>query len=259
MKAQSTNARNSKIDTMANTILYKFKDISNPEFSAKMINNKELWFARLSELNDPFEGDFAFEDEMMASRIKAPERQTESCTLEYRSNVISNFREKERRKIGVLSLTPNWNDIVMWSHYANYHYGICVGISFPEFKTDAFEIPENIVSERDKYIFPVKYSNNPMIISETASKKSFSKICLRKSMQWKYEQENRIMVELSKQHMAGVSQKLKNAKISEVIFGARCTDKEIDTFLRLIKDIDFKVSKAIFNHGHYRISKVPHF
>lgn len=84
-------------------------------------------------------------------------------------------------KVGVLCLTTKSDDILMWSHYADAHRGVCL----------EFEVGENFAGEAQK----VRYSNDrvPIVpyVDDTAN--AMSKALLTKSSHWSYEDEWRYL------------------------------------------------------------------
>jgi hypothetical protein len=82
---------------------------------------------------------------------------------------------------GILCLSTNWDNPLMWSHYAKFHKGICVGF------------------HSDKEIFrfsqTVLYTNEPPIIfcPVQAGPELFAKTFLMKAKCWEYEDEWRII------------------------------------------------------------------
>ncbi len=92
-------------------ILYKYMSFS----AAKLvIESNTVGFSCIEDLNDPFEGAaLCFED-----------------TNGDMSNVMHNaFKNRLSRNFGVLSLTRNPLNALMWSHYGDDHRGVVLGIN----------------------------------------------------------------------------------------------------------------------------------
>lgn len=83
--------------------------------------------------------------------------------------------------IGILSLTEHWDNMLMWSHYAKHHTGICIG-----FHTD-LDIFRTALSVLYTTSFPIIV--RPQDENETILEKSF----LMKAKCWEYEKEWRII------------------------------------------------------------------
>src|ERR1700733_11908915 len=74
-----------------------------------ILRDRRLKISTISELNDPFEllGASLGEKEM---------RHAMKILYEHWSGAL-----------GLVCLTDNWNSPVMWAHYAERHYGLCIG------------------------------------------------------------------------------------------------------------------------------------
>ncbi|MGD0886417.1 MAG: DUF2971 domain-containing protein [Thermodesulfovibrionales bacterium] len=194
--------------------LYRYR--RNSEEMENLIAENKLYFYPPTALNDPFdsklrfsyndckEEDFRIINEMICRR-RMPNSSEEEIQQEVerpRSNYMDpkwqyEFREFSKDllqssidKIGLLSLTKKCDDILMWSHYADGHKGLCLEFS-------------KQVIDANYYCGKVTYSNDYL------SFKEFNKAmdathednyivmgeCLlfRKSKHWDYECEWRII------------------------------------------------------------------
>lgn len=79
------------------------------EWTQKAIENGELYFPKARELNDPFDFDYSVE------------------ILRYYRLARSGSIDAFRNSFGILSTSLKNDDILMWSHYEDYHRGVCLG------------------------------------------------------------------------------------------------------------------------------------
>lgn len=89
--------------------------MSNPEYFLK---DGYIRATQLSALNDPFEASYC------------KDALSELCPYFeiYKSpNELIDYVEKQKHKIGVISLTEAKDNLLMWSHYANNHKGSVLG------------------------------------------------------------------------------------------------------------------------------------
>jgi Protein of unknown function (DUF2971) len=122
------------------------------------------------------------------------------------------FNNKEEElliRYRILCLSEIWNNILMWSHYADQHRGYCLG-----FATESFT---------DIDLFgAVRYQKDYPIISPL-DVESIQAVLLRtlcKSKDWSYEREYRIVQILNKvDRFAEKSVIFRQAKLKEVILG----------------------------------------
>jgi len=113
-------------------------------------------------------------------------------------------------KIGMLCLSERTDDILMWSHYAAGHQGICLG----------FQVDEN-----DGFFchgLPVDYPDSderPKWDHRDTKLEHITKILLTKAKHWRYEREWRIV---KPPPLGGAGpHKFPIANLTAVIFGCR--------------------------------------
>ena len=88
------------------TILYKY---TNLDGAFAMIENNSIGFTCAENLNDPFE-------------LRGASYRKKGVDLNGTNGAVYNFS----RKLGILSLTRNHLNPIMWSLYANQHRGAVV-------------------------------------------------------------------------------------------------------------------------------------
>ncbi len=95
------------------------------------------------------------------------------------------------RNLGILCLSESFDNLLMWGHYTMNHKGIVI-----EFNPHHSFFHQQRTEEDDlRYLRKVKYSESRPLL--TLSDLSFEDMCLTKSLEWKYEQEWRMMVSLA--------------------------------------------------------------
>lgn len=142
--------------------------------------------------------------------------------------------------VGVVCLTPDPNNYVMWSHYANDHTGFCIGFD------------EEIITSLDNTLFSseVKYQNEiPIFRYFYESVEDFYRaVFFTKSKNWKYEKEFRVITEGH-----GI-RSFNRSLIREVIIGCRAS-KELETYARSFLDSDINFSKMVDHPKEYGLLK----
>jgi len=142
------------LDTLQNgrlQVLYRYRSLRTEcdrQRIANLLRHEHIYFARLDQLNDPFESRFQHLTE--APRCKKIRwfaeylcRQKPGMTLaEAEATVRRDLPlermakvERENRlridallaRAGVLCFSEVCGDIKMWSHYSDSHSGICIG------------------------------------------------------------------------------------------------------------------------------------
>ncbi|AOW18416.1 hypothetical protein LPB03_13550 [Polaribacter vadi] len=161
-------------------------------------------------------------------------------------------------KLGIFSLSRRWNSTLMWSHYTNSHKGFCVGFDRTAdfFMRDSKSIDPN-------YIFqPVIYDENRIKIPIERGVKINPNVLLTKSLDWKYEEEERVLASLDKS-----DKRIKNEPfdiflfrvphkiIKEIVTGANiskndyekinqfCIENNIELYESKISDTKFNMNR----------------
>jgi len=203
--------------------------------------------------NDPsefkVEYDFEASDEVIKQRYFSdnPDSDKESFkdwlnsfTPQSKWHISYTNRHAMLDAVGVVCLTSDPNNYLMWSHYTRDHTGFCIGFD------------EEITTSLDDTLFSseVKYQKEIPVFRyfyETVGDFNRS-LFFTKSNNWKYEKEFRI---ITKSH--GI-RSFNRSLIKEVIIGCRAP-RELEEYARsyLGHDVDF--SKMIDHPKEYGLIK----
>ncbi|WP_240496033.1 DUF2971 domain-containing protein [Vibrio parahaemolyticus] len=116
-------------------LLYKYRDVS--KFTLEIFLNKQLYFPISRQFNDPFDAqllptNFIQELRLLGYQVSGDEFEMHESFVKDR---LYNY--------GIYSLSRKADDILMWSHYAQSHTGICIGFK------------ENITHHFKDYDYPI--------------------------------------------------------------------------------------------------------
>lgn len=131
--------------------------------------------------------------ENMKTKLKAY-KQLRGNTSAFSERFYKDAAENLNGKVGILSLSRRWNSGLMWSHYTNSYAGFCVGF---QRNHQFFQFEEN--PSRGKLpLLPVIYSQQRTLIPDRRMNpiEAFG-VVLTKSLDWGYEQEERVIDLLS--------------------------------------------------------------
>lgn len=117
-------------------MLYKYRELNN--FGMRLVSSGELYFSAPGNLNDPLDCTFPSDAVLRAVEGKA-NKQLRDKLREISSQIYPDkitgesnefFLAVENRvnNAGIVSLSSTATEPLMWSHYADGHKGICVGI-----------------------------------------------------------------------------------------------------------------------------------
>lgn len=147
-------------------ILYKFFPPKREDF----FDMPSLRFTPIRELNDPFESNLS-----LGSKIS-------NFSL-FNVQVIFTNMIDSITDAGVLSLTTNHDNLLMWAHYANNHTGFVI----------SFDAHHTFFKDVDV----VNYSSSRLDVNDINDSKKLNQSLLyrnifKKSIDWSYESEWRI-------------------------------------------------------------------
>lgn len=256
------------------TSLYKYKSLSDErkkDHVREMFQDHIVWFSKRSDFNDPFEFHFTpsfeattdkkIEVFALALESRNPNMTKESATAEatrafssspdilkkWEQHRLRLFHKRLNEEIGVFSLSGYKDDILMWSHYADNHRGVCIEFRPVEEEHDKFYY------QAVKVIYPKDnappqlnfygYRDNP---DEWAVK------CLStKALHWEYEGEWRIIDVRNGPGKKYIPQGL----ISSVILGCRIEQDDRDLIMKLASSYPTPITmyQARIKSGYYEL------
>lgn len=137
--------------------MYKFKSLNNFPHVLDIFENKEIYCALYSELNDPFES-------LYINLFRFP------------AHFPVVFLDPE--KFRICSFSENYDDVRMWSFYADSHKGIAIEI----------EIEDN------SKLLSVDYDDSFIrLIAKEVANRDIKVVLKYKTTHWSFEKEFRII------------------------------------------------------------------
>lgn len=237
-----------KIDWKERT-LYKYRALD--AYTLALLVNQEVNFADPAKLNDPYDCHISVTAAIDAAIVEVNKETGKNILdklekMKKLSDILAKM-EADTRSVGVLSLTQNPLNSLMWSHYADEHRGLCIGFRFSPTITEYNEMNKIIGTSECHYC-----SKNPFldfflefVQSEDLMPWSdfwlsiFSLGMISKAEPWRHENEVRIL----RKDPGAVP--FQPHDLSEIIFGMRTDDRARKT----IKNI---LSSANWSHVKYR-------
>ena len=212
------------------------------EFALDDLRERRLKVACLNELNDPL-------DLTPALPSSDPDCQ----------QALTILMEDMVKNVGILCFSKCWNSILMWSHYADKHKGMCLGfeihggftkVQYAEDRPDICKLVQDI----NKQVGQGRIDLGQIPVD---GKEAILKILRSKFVGWSYEEEIRAWVSLNKKESGMYFFDFCGAlKLTEVIVGPLCdvTKKEVETALANDKS-EIKITKAKLADDKYSIVK----
>jgi len=254
-------------------IIYKYRDWNNC-YHRNVIEKQELFLSSPKWFNDPYDCriNVAFhllaEDPKLANdyfnqvvsrnfpnlsekehnlqlqKLIDEGRFKDKGWLEHENEItINNFHNN----IGVISLTPHNNNILMWSHYSNSHRGFCVGF----FTSKLFANP-HYFGQGQKVNYPHEY---PIILPTESFFARSTKQIFTKFKKWEYEDEYRLV----KFNSADKIIKIPKDVFAEVILGYLISKEDEKCIIMRVRNYlpNVKILKVKANIHNYELTIEP--
>jgi hypothetical protein len=180
---------------MPDQLLYKYRSLQNFKNFVDIILRNRLYASVYKEMNDPMEGQYYY-------------RQGD-----YDRQVLRSIREN-KRNLRICSLSRNNHHDLMWSHYADGHRGVAIGVS----------IDRDLVDIR-----PVIYEGLHNLSGQIAEDEAAREILSHKLNVWSYEEEERVFITES-QYVPAV--------ILQVITGSVMSTQDLSMIRDLVQRIN---------------------
>jgi hypothetical protein len=186
--------------------LYKYKSIDEADpISAERLRDllvrSRLWLSSPADFNDPFDMSARIvanaSGKELLERVKAlleiynlSRRERERrrrilmrAPIAKLESALGEIYDKNKARVGIFSFAGDAKNILMWSHYAKDHTGVCIQFERArDFKTFSGAVSVDYSSEY------------PEINWVKDFRESLSTVMLRKHEGWFYEKESRIVV-----------------------------------------------------------------
>jgi hypothetical protein len=245
-------------------ILYKYISWDN-EYHKKILTENKIFFSSACNFNDPFDSyifiqkekienldyDKALEFVKKSIKIDNPglndveiesiaKKQYDKDLFKDSENIIFSHkyvRDSAYENFGILSLSEIRHNILMWSHYAHSHQGICIGFDTSILKACFYETFKKyrIAIMPFKVIYQIDY---PIIDPNNPAPDNFKMQFTIKSLDWCYEKEWRYILFDRTNFEIEIPQ---NA-ISVVILGSRIPRDHRMEIIELLRNKNMDIS-----------------
>ena len=221
-----------------NQSLYKYRE--DDEYTEKIFTEKSLWFSHPNAFNDPFDcwANIQSLDKKSLSNSLIQRNSFDNARVQLIKEGLKKFTSYDLKQnvdtvlnqIGVCCLSMNCRNILMWSHYAHYHQGLCLEFDIlydPDFF--CLTLPVKYVDSMPEYYYP---EDNDCLVNKVIQPKSFD---------WEYEGEVRVVKPQSEIEKNGSQAFLFNPNtLRKIIFGCKAHKTVIEKYKNLCHKNGFK-------------------
>jgi hypothetical protein len=224
---------------------YKYRSLrtkKDREHTLRILTHNEIYFAKCKDFNDPFDCKFhipfngnpiTHKEKLRQLNPGLSEAQIEIQTQKelQPENIVKWEKELNKRirleteKYGIFSMSAKRDNLLMWSHYADCHKGICM-----KFKTTGGKLFGCDLLNVD---YVENYPN--LSVYDNPDYEWVRKHLTTKSLAWRYEEEWRIMYERT-----GCQFLSENEELSGVILGARISRRNKELVLKCLSENNCK-------------------
>jgi len=260
-------------------VLYKYRSIGDEKeetldpYLLKLLDG-ELFLSDPKSFNDPFDGKFTFcaegTDEEIAADMRRRGQSDEWIEKTLRTNTREQIQERFFTNydryfdvIRIFCLSTSATNKLMWSHYAEKHSGVCVGLEEvyinrePYLRIRPNQLNERIIST-DSRLLPVLnvvyHESRPKpfnVLRDGAE--DLRRFILTKSLDWSYECEVRVLA--AKDALLKNPLKMPQEQIKEIVFGLRSPKILRERLLSLMKGKNIEMYEIIENERNYTLAK----
>ena len=212
------------------SVLYKYRNLDGKsrERVERIIKKSRIYLPSARSFNDPFDMKVRFErratdqevrkffDDILKRRTHLSqsqrkievERSTGKANRpEELARLEKDMQDRIYSKLGVLSLSEDPTQILMWSHYAASHAGLCLG----------FRARDPLFSEA----LPVNYQNEYVVLDAIRDAERGLQVLTTKASIWCYERERRVV------DLDGPRERsFQGESLSTIILGSRMCDTD---------------------------------
>ncbi|MBT0654323.1 DUF2971 domain-containing protein [Geomobilimonas luticola] len=250
-------------------VLYRFRHLLGPhrEWTKDILTQSVLYFSSPSEFNDPFDCKVYYRNRLSVEHLKEyyfsllrqkfPHLNREQCKTKVAQDTkritpeefiakVTEGMQTSANELGILSLSATSTNILLWSHYAASHTGICLKF-LAESTTPFFGLAQQVNYKEDyPEVDLLAHSPDDQVQS----------FLLTKAIDWAYEEEWRIIG-----HNKGSGPKFFPEEfLLEVIFGARMKQEDKEEVLSWLskRNKPVQVSQASLSPGSFSLKIEPY-
>lgn len=212
--------------------IYKYFRIN--QFLYDTLISNQLYFSSLHQFNDPYDCYLSLFDKISEDDFKVYLKNS-NVPEDIMNKYLDAFNKKGQEFVapfvdaykgfidyhGICCFTKGKDNMLLWSHYADSHKGVCLGFDY------------DLMIKKFPQYDEVEYSDVPFYFDIKNVDESIAKTILRKSTDWKYEEEIRFIMERSK--TVGFFQEA----LTEVNFGARCSKRDMMNIQYLVSKLNY--------------------
>jgi len=253
--------------------LFKYSPING--WTIEGLRDKTIHFKCPADYNDPFDcrinlvidgTDEQWESYRKRIGITAEQlneyKKTSKVTFENSGEYYKEIHRHSLRTIHLSCFSEISDNILMWSHYANSHKGICLMFETVKYDTIQFMIfnnqdvhytnsnlpPDHVGIIRVRYSEKLPEAYNHL----EYYKDKIAPFLMTKSLDWEYEKEWRMM--LPQEALKTENPRYLDGQLKGIIFGLNCSDEDKILIKNALKGQTVRFYKATAKKNEYKLT-----
>ena len=241
---------------------YRYRSLLN-EYEIENMMHKQIWLSRPTEFNDPYDSMINIDTEELLKEClemdkeiisvyekldRKSKRKTQRFVEKEKKELQKKINiewEKQRKLFGIACFSEIYDSLLMWSHYADYHKGICLEYDFKELLNKAMFCPV-IYTGRFENISKCIDLKNDMVSNRVIE------LILSKAKDWSYENEWRMLDTLSESGKEN-GKLLKGLKPLKILLGCRIEDNNERKIIKVANKLHIPVKKMRMDTKKFRV------
>ena len=222
------------------TSLFKYRPVN--EFTLDILANERIYFPKADMFNDPYDTEYFVTDknetisEKECGEVVDAYPECSGLDSDSIDRVVTDVNGKIKDIItnsGILSLSRDASNLLLWAHYADDHKGVCI-----EFERNEYNLLGNDGATK-QVIYTKSYpSFSKVDFTKNEVFNVVQKILWTKSVDWSYEEEWRVIVS-----KGGIVNDIPG-KIKSITFGLRCSSMSMDIIKKLVEGKNIQLRQA---------------
>lgn len=241
---------------------YRYRSLSN-EYEIDNIMQGQIWLSKPAEFNDPYDSMINIDlDEFLKKYLEGNKEiiSEYNCLAGKDKRKARRYIEKEKAKLqkdidkdleilrksfGIACFSEMYDSLLMWSHYADYHRGICLEYSYEEIENIAHFCP---VIYTDRFENLVNYVD----IKGNEIDNRAIRLFLNKSKEWSYENEWRIIDTLVEDGVEN-GRILKGLKPQKIFMGCKISDTNKSKIVKIASKLNIPIANMKMDTKRFRV------
>lgn len=218
--------------------LYSFRTVNL--YTLQDLINEEITVSNPALFNDPFDCLFYHFMEKVNNSYDNRALIKSFGKIRIRSFAHDSFFNRRSFQTEERKIKP-YIDILMWSHYADSHKGICVLYNFK------FGVSQSRRDVSSNFFKEEYFKEDEIVDIGNDTKIGLEVGFLKKSKCWEYEDEVRLLYFDPKCNADFIHVPLDGAKVSAIYFGLYCSSKHVDMVKKIFENTGVRFYKMKTN------------